>query len=193
MLYLIIGLVLFIGMHVAASFRSRAPGNIRDRLGLKYMGGFALISAIGLGLTIWGYGQARIDPNNMVFWTAPEWTRHIILSLMPFSLIFLVISQIPAGRIRQAVKHPMVLGVKIWAAAHLVYNGDLASVLLFGSFLGFAVISRIMAKKRGDLGSSAGREPKLAWDIVGVVVGLAVYAAFVMGVHTILIGVPATS
>ena len=134
MLYLILGLVLFFTTHFGAALRSRDAGNIRDRLGYgPYMGVFSILSIIGLGLIIWGYGQARLDPANVVLWGAPEWTRHLILALMLFSLILLAAAYAPTGYIKKAVKHPMVLAVKIWAASHLIYNGDLASVLLFAA------------------------------------------------------------
>ena len=193
MLYLILGLVLFFTTHFGAALRSRDAGNIRDRLGYgPYMGVFSILSIIGLGLIIWGYGQARLEPANVVLWVAPEWTRHIILALMLFSLIFLAAAYAPTGYIKKAVKHPMVLAVKIWAASHMIYNGDLASVLLFAAFLAFGVLSRIRAAKRGDKGP-VDAKPNIIGDVAAIVVGAGVYVALIMGLHTILTGVPAAS
>ena len=106
-------------------------------------------------------------------------------------MILLVASQVPAGRIKAAVKHPMLLGVKIWALAHLLVNGDLASVLLFGGFLAWAVVDRISEKKRLLAGLTRNPEAgPLKWDIIAVVGGLVLYVLFVVVLHKLLIGVP---
>lgn len=193
MIYLLFGLILFFAPHVFASIRMRGPGDVKDKLGpLAYMAGFALISGAGLVLLIWGYAQARASDANIVFWTAPEWTRHIILAVMPFAMMLLISAYAPTGYIKKAAKHPMVLAVKLWAAVHLLYNGDLASVLLFDAFLAYGVLSRIMAKRRGDNGPVDEKANALG-DVVSVAGGAAVYIAFIFGLHTMLIGVPAAS
>ncbi|MBB36949.1 MAG: NnrU family protein [Hirschia sp.] len=191
MSYLYLGIVLFFTAHVVAAMRSRGPGNLREKIGYgPYMGLFSLVSGSGLALMIWGYGQARIDPTNILFWTSPEWTRHIVLAIMPISLILLVSAYVPTGHIKKCVKHPMLAAVKIWAAAHLIYNGDLASVLLFGSFLAYAVFSRIMAKRRGDNGPAISKA-SVKGDLIAIILGLGFYVVTVLWLHTLLIGVPA--
>lgn len=161
-----------------------------DKRGLNaWKGIYALISIAGFVILVWGYGIARQDP--VVFWVAPAWMSHVVALLMLPVMILLVASQVPAGRIKAAVKHPMLLGVKIWALAHLLVNGDLASVLLFGSFLVWAVFDRISEKKRLLAGLT--RNPvagPLKWDVIAVVGGLVLYVLFVVVLHKLLIGVP---
>lgn len=190
MFILIAGLALFLGLHAFASFRSRAPGNILEKYGLKYKGIFSLFSAIGLGLIIYGYGLARADPNwNHAIWVAPEWTRHLILALMPISLILIVAADAPAGYIKKYSKHPMVNGVKLWATLHMIYNGDWPSIALFGGFLLMGSLSRTMSSIRKDEGVRRA-EVSIKGDIISVVVGLVLYCAIVFILHDMLIGVP---
>jgi len=189
MIWLILGLVVFLGVH---SSRIVAPG-FRDAqiaaggLG-RWKGIYALVSLAGIALLVWGYGQARQDP--VVFWVPPTWTAHVAALLMLPAMILLVASQLPAGRIKAAVKHPMLLAVKIWALAHLLVNGDLASVLLFGGFLAWAVVDRISEKKRLLAGIT--RNPTVvapASDIIALIVGVGLYLAFVIFLHRWLFGV----
>jgi uncharacterized membrane protein len=151
MIWLIVGLVLFLGVHsvriVAPEFRQ---SQIEARGLNAWKGMYTAVSILGFLILVWGYGQARLDP--VVFWVAPAWMSHVVLLLMLFAMIFLVASQVPAGKIKAAVKHPMLLAVKIWALAHLLVNGDLASLFLFGSFLAWAVVDRISEKKRLQAG-----------------------------------------
>ncbi|MBU2486056.1 MAG: NnrU family protein [Alphaproteobacteria bacterium] len=190
MIWLILGLVLFLGIHsvriVAPEFRQAQI----DQRGLNaWKGIYTVISIVGFVILVWGYGIARQDP--VVFFVAPAWMSHVVALLMLPVMILLVASQVPAGRIKAAVKHPMLLGVKIWALAHLLVNGDLASVLLFGGFLAWAVVDRISEKKRlqGGLTSNPVAGP-LKWDIIAVVGGLVLYVLFVVVLHKLLIGVP---
>ena len=189
MLVLIIGLILFLGVH---SVRIVAPDFRRSRLAAmgegKWKGLYSLISLVGFVLLIWGYGIARQDP--VVFWLAPTWAGHLVALLMVPALILFVASQLPAGRIKAATKHPQLLAVKIWATAHLIVNGDLASLLLFGSFLAWAVVDRISEKRRFLRGET--KNPvagPLKWDVIAVVGGLVVYLAFVLKLHVWLFGV----
>lgn len=186
---LILGLVVFLGIHsvriIAAEFREKQI----DKRGLMaWKGMYALVALIGLVLIVIGYGQARLDP--VVFWTAPTWMSHLVALLMIPAMIFLVASQFPAGRIKAAVKHPMLLSVKIWALAHLLVNGDLASIVLFGGFLAWAVVDRISEKRRLRAGLTSNPVAGSAkWDMYSVVIGLVVYVAFVVYLHKLLIGV----
>lgn len=189
MLILIIGLVLFLGIHSVRIFADEfRDAQIAKRGEKGWKGMYTLFAVIGLVLIIWGYGQARMDP--VVFWIAPSWMSHVAALLMLFSIIFLVVSQVPAGKINAAVKHPMLLSVKIWALAHLLVNGDLASVLLFGGFLAWAVLDRIAVKRRVIAGKTT--EPvagPVKWDAIAVVVGVVLYVAIIVDLHQWLIGV----
>lgn len=186
MLILILGLILFLGVH---SVRIFAPG-IRDaqiaKRGLgPWKGLYSLVAFAGFVLIVWGYGIAR--QTAPILYEPPVWTRHLNLLLMVFAFIALAASQLPAGRIKAALKHPMLVAVKIWALGHLLANGDLAALLLFGTFLAWAVLDRISVKRRGDVGPAPG---PLTWDIAAIVIGLVAYALFAFVLHEWLIGVP---
>lgn len=185
MALLILGLVLFLGIHSA-----RMVGDVRAnalaRLGANgWKAAYSVASIIGFVVLIYGYGQAR--QSAPVLYVPPTFLQPINWLLMFPAMILLVASQLPAGRIKAAVKHPMVLGIKIWALAHLLVNGDLASVILFVSFLGWAVWNRIWWKRHGDPtpASVAVRN-----DIIALVGGTVAYVAFVVWLHQWLIGVP---
>lgn len=190
MLYLIIGLVIFFGTHLFSAYRSREPGkDIRERMGQgPYMGLYSLVSAVGLALIVWGYGAARPAP---VLYVPPSWFAHISMGLMLFAMVFLAAAYMPTGHIKKAVKHPMLLAVKIWAFGHLLANGELNSVLLFGSFLAYGVLDRIAVKRRGDNGPGRDVAANVIGDVGALVVGLGAYAAIALWLHPILFGVPA--
>jgi uncharacterized membrane protein len=185
MLVLVVGLVIFLGVH---SVRIVAPGWRDERIAAmgenRWRLAYTLVSVIGLALIVWGYALAW--PESPDLWNPPLWTKHLAALLMLFALIALVASQIPGGRIKKMLKHPMLLAVKIWALAHLLANGDVASILLFGGFLAWAVVDRISLKRRGDTGPAVAGP--VMWDVVAVVGGIAVYLAFVFGLHLWLFG-----
>ncbi len=185
MLVLVVGLVVFLGIH---SVRIAAPGWRAERIATmgenRWRLIYAVVSAIGLLLIVWGYSLAW--PSSPVLWDSPVWTKHVAAALMPFALIALVASQIPGGRIKKMLKHPMLVSIKIWAVAHLLANGDLASILLFGSFLAWAVVDRISVKRRGDAGPAVAGPVK--WDVIAVVGGIVVYLVFIGGLHLWLFG-----
>ena len=146
---LILGLLIFLGTHVFVSFRE-ARARVIAQLGLPaYRGLFALVSLVGLALIVWGYGQYRAH-GWIDVWSPPAFMRHITVGLMLFSVIFLVAAFIPS-HIKARLKHPMLASIKTWAFAHLLSNGDLGSILLFGTFLAWGVYARISAKRRTDL------------------------------------------
>lgn len=148
---LILGLVLFIGAHLFVTRRD-ARGRLIARIGEgAYKGLFSLVSAIGVGLIVWGFGRYRAHEWIDV-WSPPPWTRHVTITLMLFSMILFVASYI-RGRIYTTVKHPMLAGTKLWALGHLIANGDLGSILLFGSFFGWAAVDRVSLKFRTDPGA----------------------------------------
>ena len=186
MALLIAGLVVFLGIH---SLRMVAPG-FRDamlaRMGENaWKGVYSLISLAGLILLIWGYAKAR--PLAPVLYVTPFGMVHLTALLMVFAFISLAVSQVPAGKLKPMLKHPMLVAVKIWAFAHLLVNGDLASILLFGSFLAWAVWNRIAVKRRGAPLPEAG---PVSNDIVAIVSGLVIWVLFVWKLHEWLIGVP---
>lgn len=188
MLYLILGLVIFFGAHLFTTFRSREPGkDIKAKLGYgPYMGLYSLVSIAGFVLICWGFGATR-DAGSL--YMAPSWGRHVNLALMLPSLILLAASQLPTGAIKKAVKHPMLVAVKLWAFGHLLANGELNSVILFGSFLAYAVIDRIAVKKRGDNGPARDAAVSVMSDVGAVVIGGGLYVAILMWLHPILFGV----
>lgn len=190
MLLYVLGLGLFFGLHLYSALRSRVPEqDMRQQLGEgPYMGTYSLISLIGFGLMIYGFGATR---GVGILYTPPTWLAHINLVLTIPALILLVASQIPAGYIKKATKHPMLLAVKLWALGHLLANGELNSVMLFGSFLAFAVFDRIRVKRRGDNGPEPDAVLKPAMDFISVLLGLGVWAAIALWLHPILFGVHA--
>jgi uncharacterized membrane protein len=185
---LILGLILFLGVHLVPTF-PQARADLRMRLGENaYKGVFSLVSLLGLVLIVIGFGEARMASWNMVLWSPPVWTKHIAFALMLPAFILLVATYIPS-HIRDRAKHPMLAAVKIWALAHLIANGDLAGVLLFGSFLAYGVYDRISVKRRGALGPLGASHGGALNDALVVVIGLALYALMLTKGHAWLIGV----
>jgi uncharacterized membrane protein len=189
MLVLIAGLVVFLGIHsvsiVAPAWRS---GTLR-RLGEgPWKGLYSVAAGVGLVLVIVGYGWARRSP--VVLYTPPAGLRHLALLVMLPVFPLLFAAYLP-GRIKAAAKHPMLLAVKLWAVAHLLANGTLADVLLFGGFLVWAIADRISDKRRspGDPHAVPAAPPRPANDAIALVGGLAVYVLFLFWAHRWLMGV----
>lgn len=189
MLILGLGLALFFAIHLVPT----APGvrdGLRDRFGeTAYKGLFSVVSLIGLALIVYGYHKLQMNPGkNPVLWSPPTWTKHISFLLMIPASIFLVAAYVPS-RIRTALKHPMLLAIKTWALAHLIANGDLAGMVLFTSFLLFAIYDRISLKSRtGGLGPLGTAKGGLTGDIAAIVGGLAFYVFMMVWGHPNLIG-----
>jgi uncharacterized membrane protein len=185
---LILGLVIFLGVHsveiVSPTFRGRALARHGER---AYKGIYSLLSIVGFVLLIWGYGLARQNP--ILVYAPPIWMRHLTLLLMLPVFPLLLAAYLP-GRIKAAVKHPMLAAVKMWALAHLLANGMLADLLLFGGFLLWAVADRISVKRRAVVRPVPGPPPGKFNDVIAVVGGLVLYVVFVFWLHTKLIGVP---
>ena len=187
MYFLIAGCVLFFVTHLYTSVRTRDPArDIRVRLGpAKYMAIYSVFAGLGFVLMVWGYGLARPSP---ALYTPPAWGAHVNLALMLPALILLFAAYAPLGYIKNAVKHPMVLGVILWSFGHLLANGELNSVILFGSFLAYALIDRILVMGRPV--KIPAKPPSLFADIYAVCVGAAVYFLFYKYLHAMMIGVP---
>lgn len=186
MTLLILGLVIFLGVHSVSIFAPAwRDAQVAQRGELPWKGVYTVASLVGFVLLVWGYGLARQAP--VVLYTPPTALRHVALLLMlpVFPLLFAV--YLP-GRIKVAAKHPMLLATKLWAVAHLCANGTLADVLLFGGFLAWAVADRVSLKRRPQrpLRTAPARP---ANDFIAIAGGLAVYALFLLGLHAWLIGV----
>ncbi len=186
----VLGLAVFFGVHFYSAVRSRAAEyDFKKRVGYSvFMGGCSIISLIGFGLIIYGYGATR---GMGVLYTPPVWMQHINIALMLPALILLIASQLPPGRLAKLTKHPMLLAVKLWAVGHLLANGELNAVLLFGSFLAFAIFDRVMVKRRGDDGPGSDVTLNGTMDLVSFAGGIAVWIAIAYWAHPILFGVPA--
>ena len=183
---LVLGLVLFFAAHsvsiVNEAWRDRMVARYGER---AWQGGYALVAIVGFVLLVWGYGLARQEP--VVVYTPPAWLRHVALLLLVPVFPLLLAAYLP-GRIQTATKHPMLAATKLWAFAHLLANGMLADVLLFGVFLIWAVIDRISMKRRVPR-PVPGAPPAKANDLIALVAGLILYAVFVFWLHAWLIGV----
>ncbi|HKJ16199.1 MAG TPA: NnrU family protein [Xanthomonadales bacterium] len=186
MTLLILGLVLFLGPHSVSIFAEGWRNSVVARKELQYKIIYSLASLAGLVLIVMGYGEARMNPT--VLYAPPAGLRHFASLLMLPAFICFFAPYFP-GRIKSALKHPQLVGVKLWAFSHLLANGMLADVVLFGSFLAWAVIDRISFKHRTPR-PLPGPEPSAKNDVIVIVIGLAVYLVFVFWLHRILIGVP---
>lgn len=179
---LVAGIVVFIGAHLFPSF-SQARNGLRERLGVgPYMGLFSLVSLAGLLLVIVGMGRAPF----VALWTPPPWGRQVAIYAMPVALTLLIGAYLPSN-LKRFIRHPMLLGVALWATVHLLANGDLASLILFGSFGAFAVFDIWSANRRGALLAT-----KVAprWqDALLLIVGGIVYMGILHG-HEWLFGMP---
>jgi uncharacterized membrane protein len=183
---LIVGLILFIGIHSVSIVNARWRDEVAARMGeLRWQGLFALIAIAGFVLIVWGYGLARQAP--VVVYVPPSWLRHLSMLLLVFVFPLLLAAYLP-GRIQRVTRHPMLVATKLWAVAHLLANGTLADVLLFGTFLAWAVADRISLSRR--IPRPVPAAPASRWnDLIAVVAGLGLYVAFVLGGHLWLIGV----
>ena len=183
---LILGLVLFLGMHSIAIVAPAWRDQMQTRLGeVPWKLAYALISLVGLLLIIRGYGLAALAP--IPVWTPPTWLRHVSLLLMVPAFSLLLAAYLP-GRIQSAVGHPMLTAVKLWAFAHLLANGNLADLLLFGGFLAWAVADRISLKRRTYV-PPHGAPAHKANDLIIIVAGLLLYVVFITMLHAWLFGV----
>jgi uncharacterized membrane protein len=189
MLVLVIGLIVFFAIHLLPS-QPAIRGSLVDRFGVGgYKAIFGVISLIGLVLIVLGFHKLQLHPGkDPQLWYPPVWTRHIAVALMWPSMVALVAAYVPS-HIHTMLKHPMLVAIKIWALAHLIANGDLGSLVLFGSFLAFAVYDRISVKRRGDPGPLGTRTGSWLNDAVVLVLGTALYAAILLWLHQYLIGV----
>ncbi len=188
LLVMILGLVLFFGIHTLTSLRKLRADVIAAAGEGGYKIGYSLVSFAGLGLIVWGFAQYRAT-GWIDVWYPPVAFRHITLALMLPAVIMVVASYI-RGRIYTTLKHPMLTGIKLWAASHLLANGDLGSIILFGSFLAWAVYDRISLKSRTDAGGPPIPVGGPGNDLIAIAVGLVAYLALAFAFHPVVIGVP---
>ncbi len=188
LLVMIVGLALFLGVHMLSTQRKVRAQIVATSGEGGYKIGYSLVSVAGLALIIWGFAHYRASGMWDV-WTPPVAFKHIAVALMLPAVILVVASYI-RGRIYTTLKHPMLAGVKLWAAAHLLANGDLGSMILFGSFLAWAVLDRISLKRRSDAGAPPIPAGGPANDLIAVAVGVVAYLALGFAFHPVVIGVP---
>jgi uncharacterized membrane protein len=185
---MILGLVLFLGVHTLPAHRELRAQLIASLGEGGYKIGYVLVSLLGLVLIVWGFAHYRAT-GWIDIWHPPRALKHITVALM-LPAVILVVAAFIRGRIYTALKHPMLAGVKLWAAAHLLANGDLGSIILFGSFLGWAVFDRISLKHRADAGAPPIPVGGPVNDLIAVGVGITAYLALAFAFHPVVIGVP---
>ena len=188
LLVLILGLILFLGVHTLTTQRKLRAQVIAATGEAGYKIGYTLVSFVGLALIIWGFGVYRATGWINV-WNPPTALKHIAVALMLPAVILVVASYI-RGRIYTTLKHPMLAGIKLWAAVHLLANGDLGSIILFGSFLAWAVFDRISLKHRTDAGAPPIPVGGPGNDLIAIAVGVVAYLALAFAFHPVVIGVP---
>ncbi len=185
---LILGLLMFLGMHstriLAEGWRSQV---IAQRGPNAWKGLYTVVSLVGFGLIVWGYGQARLAPQ--VLWASPVWTRHLAALLVLLALVLLAAAYVPRNGIKARLHHPMVLSVKLWAFAHLLANNTVADVLLFGSFLLWAVLDFRSARQRDRATGAVYPAGTLAGTLGAVAVGVAAWVVLAFWGHAWLFGV----
>jgi len=188
MIYLILGLILFLGVHsvrvVADDWRTAQIARLGEG---PWKGLYSLASLAGFVLIIWGYGQARHDP--VVLWNPPLWTHYLAAPLTLLAFVLVTAAYVPGTQIKAWLAQPMVLGVKVWAFAHLIANGTLAAAVLFGSFLVWAVVVFASERRRDRATGVVYPKGSLARDAVAVVIGVVAWVLFAFWLHGWWIGV----
>lgn len=185
---MILGLMLFFSMHLVTTRRDLRAQLIAMSGESIYKLGYSLVAVIGLALVIWGFATYRAT-GWIDVWTPPNFMKHVTVGLM-LPAVILVVAAFLRGRIYTTLKHPMLAGVKLWAFAHLLSNGDLGSIVLFGSFLAWAVFDRISLKHRADPGGPPIPVGGPLNDVLAVAVGAVAYLALGFAFHPVVIGVP---
>lgn len=188
LLVMILGLVLFFGVHTLTTRRELRARFIASMGEGGYKIFYSLASVAGLALIAWGFGAYRAT-GWIDVWNPPKAFKHITVALM-LPAVILVVASYLRGRIYTTLKHPMLTGVKLWAAAHLLANGDLGSIILFGSFLAWAVFDRISLKHRSDAGAPPIPVGGPGNDLIAIAVGVVAYLALAFAFHPVVIGVP---
>lgn len=188
MIVLILGLVIFLGTHsvhiVAAGWRDAMMARLGEN---GWKGLYSVVSIVGFVLIVWGYGLARQDPG--LLWTSPIWLKQVAIALNLVAFILFAAYLVPAGRMKARLRHPMLLSVKTWAFAHLLANGTLPDLLLFGGFLVWAIVDFRSNRMRDRAAGTVPVAGPPRNDAIAVVVGVVIWAAFLWRLHVWLIGV----
>ena len=188
MLVLILGLVLFLGAHstriFADDWRSARIAAMGEG---AWKGLYSLVSGVGLALIVWGYGLAREVPVDL--WHPPRGLGHLTALLTVPAFVLLAAAYVPGNHLKAAIGHPMVAGVKLWALAHLLSNGRLADVVLFGALLAWAVADFAAARRRDRAGRTPRPTAAMGRTVLAVTIGLVAWAAFAFHLHARLSGV----
>ena len=183
------GLFIFLGVHslrmFAPDWRARMLQGYGEGL---WKGAYSAASLLGFVLLCWAYAQARQQV--VVLWSVPLGMRHLTVLLMLFSWILLVAAYVPGNSIKARLHHPMLLGVKVWALAHLLANGISAQILLFGSFLLWAVACYISARQRDRAANAMYPAGRMVPTVLTLLLGVVAWAGFALYLHKLLIGVP---
>lgn len=186
---MVVGLALFLGAHVFTAQRD-ARARVIAAIGEgTYKIVYTVVALGGLALIVWGFAHYRNDGGWIQVWNPPKALKHLNLALM-LPAVILVVAAYLRGRIYTALKHPMLAGVKLWAFGHLLANGDLGGIILFGSILAWAVYDRISLKRRADPGSPPIPVGGIGNDVLAVVIGLIAYLALAFAFHPVVLGIP---
>ncbi len=187
--YLLAGLIIFLGNHsiriVADDFRTRI---IETRGKIFWRVSYSIFSLIGIALIVYGFGESRANP--VFIWNPPLWTRHAAALLVLVAFILFAAASVPHNHIKARLGHPMFAGIKIWAFAHLLANGRLGDILLFASFMIWAVVGFSASRKRDKQAGIGWGNAHGGGTVYAVVGGIVAYGIFAAGLHRLLIGVP---
>ena len=185
---LIAGLVLFLGLHSVRIVAEPWRESMIARIGRNpWRGLYSIVSLAGFALVVWGYGQARLDP--LVLWSPPSWTRYLTSLLVLPAFVLIAAGNMRGTRIKAAVGHPMLLGTKLWAVAHLLSNGMLADIVLFGSFLAWAIVDYASSRRRDRAAGTVYPRGTPGRDATAMAIGTAAWFVFGFWLHGPLIGV----
>ena len=186
--YLIVGLLLFLGVHSTRVFADDWRNQTLARIGEKpFKGIYALLSIVGFVLLVWGYGQAR--QQGVMLWNPPVATRHLASLLTLIAFMLLAAAYVPGNQIKAKLHHPMVLGTKVWALAHLLANGSLADTVLFGSFLVWSVLLFAASRRRDRREKTVYAAGTAGATAIAVAAGVVAWAVFAFWLHRVLMGV----
>jgi uncharacterized membrane protein len=188
MLLLIAGVLIFLGVHslgvVAPEWRGRQVARMGEG---PWKLAYSAVSLVGLFVVIWGYGVARGNP--VVLWSAPAFARHLTALLTVIAFVLVAAAYVPGTRIKAALGHPMTVGIALWALGHLLANGRLNALILFGSFLAWAVIVYVVRRRRDRDAARTYPAGGLARDAIAVVVGVVLSVVFALYLHGPLTGI----
>jgi uncharacterized membrane protein len=188
MTYLLLGLLVFLGVHSSRIFAQGWRASIIERIGpMAWKGLYSLASLLGFVLLVWGWGQARLEPQ--VLWATPVALRHVASLLTLFAFVLLVAAYVPGNLIKARLHHPMVLATKTWALAHLLANNTMADLLLFGAFLAWAVVLFIVSRRRDRAEQRTYPPGRMGPTVLVLGLGVLAWAAFAFWLHAALIGV----